>query len=244
MTPPSRPTSPASNKSKRRKSWFSFRRRAHRSRTDVDRPQPPPSAFHPHRAASGADNPPDQIAGPLQFQPERIATLYVTPSERDLYLAAMSQLDQPPQPLHLWADPPPRLPRLPVNPPMSPESSAPTSMHPLHNMPLSPKLVTSPNLPGSGLQIREEFRQTPTLSSTRHALLSLAPNSFLRLTGFDPETVAAVNQAIGETWPGGIWQRSEEMDTVVQRPGRGDGFTWKAELHGRAWKRKGSQELE
>lgn len=246
MAPQSRSSSPTS---KQRKSWFSFHRRAHnRARTEPD--QPPPSAFELHQQynnlpASAEES--DQRVGPLQFAPNRIATLYVTPSERNLYLAAMAQLDQGPQPLHLWADPPPRLPRLPTNSVMNtePPRIASPLIHPLTTTPLSPKLVTSPNLPESGLQIREEFRSTQAPQKyTRHALLSLVPNSFVRLTGFAPETVAAVNQAMGEAWPGGVWLRSEEMAAVIQKPGNGENYTWKADLHGRAWKRKGSQELK
>ena len=97
----------------------------------------------------------------------------------------------------------------------------------------------------TGLQVREEFRAPAVQGRTpRHALLSLVPNAFLRFTGFPPETIIAVDQAVAENWPMGVWLRSDEMETVRQMGGDGQGYTWKVELHGRAWKRKGSQELE
>jgi hypothetical protein len=47
-----------------------------------------------------------------------------------------------------------------------------------------------------------------------------------------------------ETWPLGVWLRSEEMDRMSKRTDTGENLTWRAELHGKAWKVKGSQELE
>lgn len=240
--PRSNSSSPISTKSKR-KSWFSFHRRAKpRTGTEDTGPLSPPSAF------TYAPPQPDTRLGPLQFAPARVQTLYITPSERNLYLAAMSQLDQGVQPLPLWAEPPPIIPRLPVSHPMDsalPNGFVPIAQYPLTTIPLSPKLVTSPGLPGNGLMIREEFRRPNSPSkATRHALLCLLPTSFLRFTGFEPKTLIAMDRTMMESWPQGVWLRSEEMDKMSRRKGNGENLTWKVELHGRAWKVKGSQELE
>ena len=117
--------------------------------------------------------------------------------------------------------------------------------HPLINVPLSPKLVTSPGIPHNGLQIREEFRRAPSPAKpTRHALVSLVPDSFIRFTGFSPQTLIAVDRTLVENWPMGVWLRSEEMEKVIEKGGTGEGLSWRVELHGQAWKKKGSQELE
>ena len=239
----SAPVAPSTpQKSKVRRSWLTLSRRTRKNAKNDSSsiPPAPPSAFEQHQHLVRPSN----TLIPIQFEPNRIATLYVTPSERNLYLAAMAQLDAPPQALPLWADPAPKLPGPPplIDPVIRGFSPAP---HPLTTAPLSPKLVTSPGLPESGLQIREEFR-APTVQAqpARHALVSLVPNSFLRFTGFPPETIVAVDRTLTENWPLGVYLKSEEMDAVRRKEGDGQESTWRVELHGRAWRRKGSQELE
>ena len=206
------------------------------------------------------DNPTERLR-PIQFSPNRIATLYVTPSERNLYLAAMSHFDEPPRPLPLWSEPAPMLPSLTPAAPLDTSTQtnnhaqahngrAPSSVdhHPLTFSPMSAKLVTSPNMPfpGSGLQIRDEFRNGRVpVRTTRHALISLTPPASLRFNGFPPTALVAVNDALSEAWHLGVMSKSETGEQLRKRAAsNGEGISWRVELGGRAWKRKGHQELE
>ncbi|WVR00368.1 hypothetical protein IAU59_007511 [Kwoniella sp. CBS 9459] len=258
---------PLSNaKSKRRRSWFRLSRTPRppstidKSRTPTldDQLQPqsnnlPPSAWQD----------PEERLRPIQFAPNRIQTLYVTKSERDLYLAAMSQLDQAPPPLPLWADPAPALPGFttplnPLTPPSLPNGSINSNhmrsmsegtgySHPLTSRPLSPKLVTSPQMGRSGLMVRDEFKRTEPPKATRHALLAFTPPASIRLTGFPISVITAVDVVLQETWGQGIAGRSpgtDELQDMAGREGESEGFTWKVELEGKVWKRKGSEELD
>ncbi|WWC71904.1 uncharacterized protein I206_105863 [Kwoniella pini CBS 10737] len=254
----------------KRRSWFSFRRNKQLISSDnsiqqqlkreqeenshlVTPFQPPPSAW--------ANN--EDRLRPIQFQPNRIQTLYVSKSERDLYLAAMSQLDELPPPLPLWSDRAPELPKLnaqltPLKAPSIPNGSigksgkharsisegGSTAFHPLTARPLSPKLVTSPQMGRSGLMIREEFKQrSDPPKSTKHALMALLGPSGLRFTGFPPSTISAIDLVLQENWNLGIGARSESASDLSKRSEE-DKFTWKVELDGKVWKRKGSQELD
>lgn len=102
-----------------RKSWFSFSRQKPKS-------DGVPNSNSNSNRFSAYNSDPQERLRPIQFEPNRVATLYVSPSERNLYLAAMSQLDQSPPPLPLWTDPAPELPRLnptdPLDPPLVPSS--------------------------------------------------------------------------------------------------------------------------
>ncbi|WVR09788.1 hypothetical protein IAU60_006864 [Kwoniella sp. DSM 27419] len=235
---------------KKRKSWFSFRRiRSPPESAASDQPATigaqaePPSAWHD----------PQERFRPIQFAPSRIQTLYVTKSERDLYLAAMAQLDQAPPPLPLWSDPAPSLPQLPSSdrlPPMSilngsvySHGRSMSEGHPLTARPLSPKLVYSPNIGLSGLLVRDEFRKIEPPRKIRHALLALVGPSSIRLTGFPPLAVLAVDATLRDNTKMLTIHRSDTLEAVATR-GDKEVFTWTAELNGKVWKRKGSEELD
>ncbi|WWD03590.1 hypothetical protein V865_001644 [Kwoniella europaea PYCC6329] len=250
----------------KRRSWFSLRRTKQlidqsNQTTSIPEenrlvtPLPPPSAWNGQ---------PEERLRPIQFQPNRIQTLYVTKSERDLYLAAMSQLDQAPPSLPLWSDRAPELPKLntqltPLKAPSIPDGSigrsgghgharsisegGSTAFHPLTSRPLSPKLVTSPQMGRSGLMVRDEFKRTARPQQSKHALMAFIPPSGLRLTGFPPSTISAVDLVLQENWDQGIAGRSESAESLGKRK-EDDKFTWKIEMEGKVWKRKGSQELD
>ncbi|WWC94824.1 hypothetical protein V866_001674 [Kwoniella sp. B9012] len=251
-----------------RRSWFSLRRTKQlidqsNQTTSIPEenhlvtPLPPPSAWNGQQ---------EERLRPIQFQPNRIQTLYVTKSERDLYLAAMSQLDQAPPPLPLWSDRAPELPKLniqltPLKAPSIPNGSigrsgghghgharsisegGSTAFHPLTSRPLSPKLVTSPQMGRSGLMVRDEFKRTAPPQQSKHALMAFIPPSGMRLTGFPPSTISAVDLVLQENWDQGIAGRSESAENLGQRK-EDDKFTWKVELEGKLWRRKGAQELD
>ncbi|WVW86032.1 hypothetical protein I302_108070 [Kwoniella bestiolae CBS 10118] len=257
----------STNPKPKRRSWFSLRRakqlidQSNQTTTSIPIPEenhlvtplPPPSAW------TGL---PEERLRPILFQPNRIQTLYVSKSERDLYLAAMSQLDQAPPPLPLWADRAPELPKLntqltPLKAPSIPNGSigrsggharsisegGSTAFHPLTSRPLSPKLVTSPQMGRSGLMVRDEFIRTAPPQQSKHALMAFTPPSGLRLTGFPPSTISAVDLVLQENRDQGIMGRSESAENLSKRK-EDEKFTWKVELEGKVWKRKGSQELD
>lgn len=237
---PEQPSTTSSKKKRRSLFGFSLKSSPAKSTTDPSQP-PPPSAFKfptstdPAEALSLEDR-----LRPRQWSPNRLATLYVTPSERNLYLAAMSQLDQAPPPLPLWSEPPPTLPPgttspLRVNPPLPAGPAASASQ-----VPLSPKLVTSPN-GASGLMVREEFRSPSRAASTQHALLSLANPAALKFTGFPVQVLSSMDEAIAGAWPQGVKNRSESIESLKKRS---DGSKWKIKLEGKAWKKPGDAELE
>ena len=244
------PSSPNHSKPKEQaglKSWF---------RLSVSRPK----SNHEATSATGAT---DTLAEqdphrPIQFAAPRLASLYVTPSERNLYLAAMAELERAPPDLPLWSDPTPSLPPLATQAPFEAaipdHNGRPVSSvngtghrHAPTTRPMSPKLVTSPGVQSlaGGLRLRDEFRlnRVPP-RSTRHALLSLTPPASLRFTGFPAAALIAADEAVIENWPLGVTTRSEGKERLLQRGEAREGALWKVELEGRAWKRKGRQELE
>ena len=242
---------PKSPKLAQRKSWF--------SRTILSRPKSKTSQVNDKDIKEPEVSGGQDRYRPLQFAPSRMATLYVTPSERNLYLAAMAQLDESPPPLPLWSEPSPTIPPLTQQAPFEaqmpiqhrqPVSSligSQLSPHPMATRAMSPKLVTSPGAMNNltGLQVRDEFRlnRVPP-RSTRHALLSLVPPASLRFTGFPNGALMAADEAVTESWPMGVTSRSEGRENIRQRAEGKEGKLWKVELEGRAWKRKGHQELE
>ena len=217
----------------KRKSWF---------RRSLAEPLPPTDKTEIDNKTDHQDA--VERLRPLQFSPNRIATLYVTPSERNLYLAAMSQLDNGPPPLPLWSEPAPILPPLPPRsasghfPSLPFYQRSPTTSPP-------PKLVTSPNLPNSrtGPMVRDEFRRIESRNSA-HAFLSLNPPSELLFTGFPVKALLKLDAVVGKSWPMGVARRSESMDALRAKSGSEDGLSWKMELVGKVWQRKGHQELE
>lgn len=195
---------------------------------------------------------------PIQFAPNRLATLYVTRSERNLYLAAMSSLDQNPPNLPLWSDPAPSLPLLersqPIHPPPLP--ARPEQVYPSvydHRPPQSPqqsrglpishhnnaKLMASPEAQtNGGLMIRDEFRRLPPAKEVRHASMTLTAGGGLRFYRFpanvlmDLEPHFPANKVLSE--PGeSLRQKSIGMVSV-----------YSVDMFGSMWKRAGSEELE
>lgn len=187
------------------KSWFSFSRYKPNSTKGgeaslVSADLLPAAAFGnlPNRNSnrfSAYSSDPQECLRPIQFEPNRVVTLYVSPSERDLYLAAMSQLDQSSPLLPLWTDPAPELPHLnPIDwldPPRAP--SAYTITKPalgldvwtdrLHNPKLFPGGVYDPSS-RTGLFVRDEFRSYSAMKSANHAIIALSPPGEMRFTNF------------------------------------------------------------
>lgn len=190
----------------------------------------------------------------IQFEPNRVATLYVSLSERDLYLAAMSQLDQSPPLLPLWTDPAPQLPHLnptdPLEPPRVP--SAYTITKPalgldvwtdrLHNPKLFPGGVYDPSS-RTGLFVRDEFRSYSAMKSANHAIIALSPPGEMRFTNFPPSVLLALDNLIGDEWSQGVVKRSLGVVELKERDER-DIIVWTVNLKGKVWKRKGTEELE
>ncbi|KAK8853110.1 hypothetical protein IAR55_003811 [Kwoniella newhampshirensis] len=246
-------------KERKRKSWFSLSRTRPPSIHSKELQPLPGQGNTPPGETDGAPpssyRPLEERLRPVQFAPNRIATLYVTPSERNLYLAAMSQLDQAPPPLPLWSEPPPALPQLSTETPFStprvgsrqmqntPEAPINNNYHRLTSRPMSPKLVTSPGMQPSGLMVRDEFQRKTPQKPSRHALLALAAPAAMRFTGFPPSVIFAVEGVLREEWLRGIVKRSEGWDQLRSRS-EDDDFTWTVEMAGRVWKKKGNQELD
>jgi hypothetical protein len=117
--------------------------------------------------------------------------------------------------------------------------------------PMSPKLVTSPQaLHFGGLQVRDEFKPIAPAQDATYALVALTTPASIRLTGFPPEVLVAVDRAVADTWPLGVRSRSESAESLKKRANEVGGGAngvpgvWKIELEGKAWKRQGSSELE
>lgn len=182
---------------------------------------------------------------PRQWEPNRLATLYVSPSERNLYLTAMAQLDQNPPSLPLWSDPSPSLPLVQQQPPID---STPLSAI---RIPLSPKLVTSPDLPIHGLSIREEFRSPIRRrisgkeggEKQKHALLAFFGESGLRFHNFPIGVLGAINEAIKISWGRGIKGYSESLEGLSKKA-KGKEIDWEITLRGKVWRQPGHSELE
>lgn len=256
---------PAMIKPLSRKSWFSFSRQKPKSTKAEEASIVSPADMPPAAAPDGVPNSnsnrfsaynsdPQERLRPIQFEPNRVATLYVSPSERNLYLAAMSQLDQSPPPLPLWTDPAPELPRLnptdPLDPPLVPSSYTITRPTPgldlwtdrLYNPKLFPGGVYDPPF-STGLFVRDEFRSYSARKSTNHAIIALTPPGEIRFTNFPPSALLALDNVIRDQWPQGIVKRSLGVIELKERD-ENDKIVWTANLEGKAWKRKGNEELE
>ncbi|WVQ72520.1 hypothetical protein IAR50_002077 [Cryptococcus sp. DSM 104548] len=249
-TTQSRLSPPSAMKGPSRKSWFSFSRHKPNSIKAEEASLIAPdrqSLFSSRRqstlSATNGDAGATERLRPIQFSPNRIATLYVTPSERNLYLAAMSQLDEGPPPLPLWTDPAPALPRVDPSPPLDYIPPKPPSAW--QKRPMSPKLfpggVRHPSNPG--LQIREEFRNTAPPKAANHALVALIAPDGMRFTGFPPAALIAVDHSISEEWPWGVVKRSEGAAELQARSDK-DTVVWNVTLRGKVWRRKGNEELD
>lgn len=247
-----------------RKSWFSFSRYKPNSikgeeASLVSTDLLPAAALgnFPNRNSnrfSAYSSDPQGRLRPIQFESNRVATLYVSPSERDLYLAAMCQLDQSPPLLPLWTDPAPELPHLnstdPLDLPRVP--SAYTITKPalgldvwtdrLHNPNLFPGGVYDPSS-HTGLSVRDEFRSYSALKSANHAIIALSPPGEIRFTNFPPSALLALDNLIRDEWSQGIVNRSLGVVELKERDER-DKIVWTVSLKGKVWKRQGIEELE
>jgi hypothetical protein len=231
-----------------RKSFFRFSLRS------PPTPTPQEPTLEPIRDVDEVSLPSDPEARyiPRQWAPNRYQTLYVTPSERNLYLAAMAQLDQAPPPLPLWTDPAPVLPvvrhQTPLDPTPPSVKSPPKSFARLPPATGS-KFVTSPGMPIQGLSIREEFRAAPRGStdgrSDQHALLALSDDSQLRFHNFPVDVLVAAEETLREAWPKGRRSAHPELaDLMRKSKGRQEGNTWIVVLKGKVWRQAGNSELE
>jgi hypothetical protein len=223
----------------KRKSWLPFSKKSDptvvESESESKEAAPPPSAF------KSPDLDTTDRLRPIQFSPNRLQTLYVTPSERNLYLAAMSQLDENPPHLALWSDPAPSLPHInstdAIPSPINEGGGWPERQQ--SPIPIDPRLVTSPEArTNGGLQIRDEFKRHAPAKEVRHANMALTGAGGLRFTRFpanvllDLEKLFPANKVVTESKEGLL--------------GMGNGVVafWKVKMFGSMWKRTGAEELE
>jgi hypothetical protein len=150
-----------------------------------------------------------------------MATLHLSPSETNLYLHALAGLDKvnPNPNLPLWTEPAPALPNLsidaePIHAPNIPYPSTPDIIPALH----------------------------PNRQNRQHGLLVLSGDAGVQITGFPATVVADVDTAL-QTWKAGVATRSEDLELVAKRHPEMP-VCWKAELKGKVWRLKGTQELE
>lgn len=245
--------SPTTTTKPKRKSWLPFSKKPKSEENGTDPaldPQAQPTA------------PAEQVEvltlRPIQFAPNRLATLYVTKSERNLYLAAMSALDQNPPNLPLWSDPAPSLPPLersqPIHPPPLP--ARPDHVYPSvydHRQPLSPqhkkplpishhnnaKLMASPEAQtNGGLMIRDEFRRLPPAKEVRHASMTLTSGGGLRFHQFPANVLMDVEPFLPASKV-----LSESGESLRQKSTGVVPVFW-VEMFGSLWKCAGSEELE
>ena len=226
----------------KRKSWLPFSKAKVDKSTDTTeaaQDATPPSAFkNPH------PNNTDRLR-PIQLSPNRLQTLYVTPSERNLYLAAMSQLDENPPHLALWSDPAPSLPHInttqAIPSPIDEGGGWPDRL-PQPPVPVpapNPKLVTSPEArTNGGLMVREEFRRLPPAKEVQYATMALTGAGGVRFTRFpanvlvDLEKLFPPNKVVTESAEGLMTMRNGVVPF------------WKVKMFGSMWKRTGAEELE
>lgn len=219
----------------KRKSWLPFSKKTDPAVVESESKgaAPPPSAFK--------DPDPTDRLRPIQFSPNRLQTLYVTPSERNLYLAAMSQLDENPPHLALWSDPAPSLPHIDstdaISSPINEGGGWPERQQ--SPIPIDPRLVTSPEARfNGGLQIRDEFRRLAPAKEVRYANMALTGAGGLRFTRFpanvlvDLERLFPANKVVAES-----------KEELLSMGNAGVPF-WKVKMLGSMWKRTGAEELE
>jgi hypothetical protein len=234
----------------KRKSWLPFASKTKdktkgKGTQTSSNAEPPPSAFNDPEL-----NDPERLR-PIQFSPNRLQTLYVTPSERNLYLAAMSQLDENPPHLALWSDPAPSLPQIDHTPPISsphengmdwpqqPASVRGQAGSIIRNHDQNPKLVTSPEArTNGGLMVREEFRRLAPTKQAQHATMALTGGGGMRFIRFP----ANVLMELEKLFP----PNKVATETAEGLAGMGHGVVpfWKVKMFGSMWKRSGAEELE
>lgn len=151
--------------------------------------------------------------------PSRLETLYISPSETNLYLQALAGLDTASPTLPLWSEPAPEIPTLDIDQAPIPALDIP--------YPKTPDIIPSRN---------------PNRQKRRHGLLSVYGDAGVQISGFPSIVVADVDAAL-QTWKEGVAARSHEMEEVAKRHPEMPAY-WKAELRGKVWRLKGTQELE
>lgn len=149
----------------------------------------------------------------------RLATLYISPSETNLYLQALAGLDTANPELPLWSEPAPELPQLEIDAQPIPLPNIP--------YPTTPDIIPSLH---------------PNRQNRRHGLLILSGDDGVHLSGFPSVMVSDVDTAL-RTWRLGVASRSNELEDVAKRHPEMPTY-WKAELKGKVWRLKGTQELE
>lgn len=242
----------------RRKSWLPFANRSNKAKingTDSTAlaPQDQTRETVEAQALDGQGN--EERLRPIQFAPNRLATLYVTPSERNLYLAAMSQLDENPPHLPLWSDPAPSLPQIqrsqPIHPPPLParphqpypsdityNQQQPKSL-PMTHHGNNAKLMASPEAQtNGGLMIRDEFRRLPPAKEVKHASMTLTASGGLRFYQFPANALLDL-----EPWFPANKVLSEPMASLRQKS-TSVVPVYSVDMFGSMWKRAGSEELE
>ncbi|CAK9786019.1 hypothetical protein CC85DRAFT_95909 [Cutaneotrichosporon oleaginosum] len=150
---------------------------------------------------------------------QRMATLHLSPSETNLYLQALAGLDKVNPNLPLWSEPAPALPSLSIDPQPLPAPHIP--------YPTTPDIIPALH---------------PNRQNRQHGLLVLSGDSSVQITGFPAIVVADLDAAL-QTWKPGVASRSEDLDYVAKRHSEMP-VCWKAELRGKVWRLKGTQELE
>ncbi|BEI80275.1 hypothetical protein CcaverHIS002_0108040 [Cutaneotrichosporon cavernicola] len=170
-----------------------------------------------HADADGSSD--DGPHPPLGAPGTRMATLNLSPSETNLYLQALAGLDNVNPKLPLWTEPAPSLPSvsIDVEPILTPNIPYPTT----------PDIIPALH---------------PNRQNRQHGLLVLSGDSGVQLTGFPAAVVPEVDAAL-QTWKSGVAVRSDELEDVVKRHPEMP-VCWKAELKGKVWRLKGTQELE
>lgn len=151
--------------------------------------------------------------------PTRLETLYITPSETNLYLQALAGLDTASPTLPLWSEPAPEIPNLDIDQAPIPAPDIP--------YPKTPDIIPSRN---------------PNRQKRRHGLLSIYGDAGVQISGFPSIVVPDVDTAL-QTWNLGVAARSHDMEEVAKRHPETPAL-WKAELKGKVWRLKGTQELE
>lgn len=159
---------------------------------------------------------------PTQFHAtpvHRLATLHISPSEINLYLKALAGLDTANPDLPLWSEPAPALPNLEIDEAPIPAPNIP--------YPTTPDIIPSLH---------------PNRQNRRHGLLNLYGDGGVQLSGFPSAVVPDVDTAL-RSWILGVATRSDDLDEIAKRHPEMPVY-WKAELKGKVWRLKGTQELE
>ncbi|KAL1409965.1 hypothetical protein Q8F55_003964 [Vanrija albida] len=188
------------------------------------------ASLHDNETEAGTVDSVVQRLMPRQFKESRWESLHITPSERDLYLAAVERLDGELPPLPLFADQAPEIPELSL-----PRASIP---------PIDVTYPESHVFDGSQPVTANEWRLSESHYSKRHALLAIAGPSTIRLHAFSAAALLEVDEALAK-WSPGIAAKSESTENLRRRKEDTSPVSaWKAELKSHPWKQKSSGELE